>query len=75
MTEDRQSIHVYYGVERLEIIPAAADHPAYRMLVARLYSADVKVAVLEELLDLDHKTIRAWGHRRGVHQFTAQSAG
>ena len=61
LTEDGQSLHVYYGVERLEIIPAAADHPAHRMLVARLYNAGVKVAVLEELFDLDHKTIRAWG--------------
>lgn len=61
LTEDRRFLHVYYGLERLEVVPAAADHPAHRMLVARLYNADVKVAVLEELFDLDHKTIRAWG--------------
>jgi hypothetical protein len=60
-TEDGRFLHVYYGLERLEIIPAAADHPAYRMLVARLYNAEVKVAVLAELFELDHKTIRAWG--------------
>ena len=60
-TEDGRSLHVYYGLELLEVVPAAADHPAHRMLVARLYNADVKVAVLEELFDLDHKTIRAWG--------------
>ena len=60
-TEDGRFLHVYYGLERLEIIPAAADHPAHRMLVARLYNAEVKVAVLEELFNLDHKTIRAWG--------------
>jgi len=60
-TEDGRFLHVYYGLERLEVIPAAPDHPAHRMLVARLYNADVKVAVLEELFDLDHKTIRAWG--------------
>jgi hypothetical protein len=36
-TEDGRSIHVYYGLERLEVVPAAANHPAYRMLVARLY--------------------------------------
>ena len=60
-TEDGRFLHVYYGLERLEVVPSAADHPAHRMLVARLYNADVKVAVLEELFDLDHKTIRAWG--------------
>jgi len=60
-SEDGRFLHVYYGLERLEVVPAAADHPAHRMLIARLYNADVKVAVLEELFDLDHKTIRAWG--------------
>jgi hypothetical protein len=60
-TRDGRFLHVYYGLERLEVVPAAVDHPAYRMLVARLYNADVKVAALEELFDLDHKTIRAWG--------------
>ena len=61
LTEDRRFLHVYYGLERLEVIPAAADHPAHPMLVGRLYNADVKVSALEELFDLDHKTIRAWG--------------
>jgi hypothetical protein len=60
-TGDGRFLRVYYGVERLEVVPAAADHPAYRMLVARLYNAEVKVAVLEELFDRDHKTIRARG--------------
>ena len=60
-TEDGRFFHVYYGLERLEVIPAAADHPARRMLVARLYNAEVKVSALAELFDLDHKTIRAWG--------------
>lgn len=61
LTEDWRSIHVYYGLERLEVVPAAGNHPAYRMLVARLYNADVKVSALAEVFDLDHKTIRAWG--------------
>ena len=60
-TEDGRFLHVYYGLERMEVIPAAADHPARRMLVARLYNAEVKVSALAEFFDLDHKTIRAWG--------------
>ena len=60
-TEDGRVIHVYYGLERLEVVPAAGNHPAYRMLVARLYNADVKVSALAEVFGLDHKTIRAWG--------------
>jgi hypothetical protein len=52
-TEDGRFLHVYYGLERMEVIPAAADHPARRMLVARLYNAEVKVSALAELLQLD----------------------
>lgn len=60
-SEDERFIHVYYGLELLEVIPADQDHPAYKMLVARLYNARVKVSALEEVFDLDHKTIRSWG--------------
>jgi hypothetical protein len=60
-SEDKRFIHVYYGLEILEVIPADRNHPAYRMLVARLYNAGVKVSVLEEVFDHDHKTIRTWG--------------
>jgi hypothetical protein len=60
-TEDGRFLHVYYGLEGMEVIPAAADHPARRMLVARLYNAEVKVSAWAEFFDLDHKTIRAWG--------------
>jgi hypothetical protein len=49
LTEDGRFLHVYYGLERLEVVPADADHPAHRMLVARLYNAVVKVVVLEKM--------------------------
>lgn len=45
-SEDGRFIHVYYGLELLEVIPGDQDHPAYKMLVARLYNADVKVSAL-----------------------------
>lgn len=61
LSRDQRFIHVYYGLERLEVIPADHDHPAYKMLVARLYNADVKVSALVEVFDLDPKTIRSWG--------------
>ncbi len=60
-TEDERFIHVYYGLELLEVIPSDRAHFAYKMLVARLYNADVKVSALEEVFDHDHKTIRTWG--------------
>ena len=45
----------------MEVIPADCAHPAYRMLLARLYNAEVKVTVLEDVFKLDHKSIRGWG--------------
>jgi hypothetical protein len=59
----------------MEVIPAAADHPARRMLVARLYNAEVKVSALAEFFDLDHKTIRAWGLALDGGQFETLGSG
>ena len=61
LSEDERFIHVFYGLERLEVVPAQHEHPAYRMLVARLYNADLKVSTLAEVFELDPKTIRSWG--------------
>lgn len=56
-----QQLHVYYGLELLEIVPDDADHGAYKLLVGRLYNAGVKVAVLEKVFQTDRKTMRRWG--------------
>ncbi len=62
LTADEQAIHVYYGLELMEVVPANREHIAYRMLVARLYNAGVLVRTLAEVFQLDPKTMRAWGH-------------
>ena len=59
--EVHQSIHVYYGCELLERVPEDRQHPQYKLLVANLYNAGLKVACLEEVFEFDRKTMRGWG--------------
>jgi hypothetical protein len=59
--EEEKNIHVYYGLELLEVVPNNRESPAYRLLAARLYNANVRVRTLEEVFGLDRKTMRKWG--------------
>lgn len=61
LDEAEQEIHVYYGLELLEIVPNESEHSAYKLLAGRLYNAGVKVRVLEEVFEADRKTMRLWG--------------
>ena len=58
---DGRFLHVYYGLELLEVLPVDRAHPAYRLLVARLYNAGLRVQTLAEVFDVDPKTMRRWG--------------
>ena len=49
-------------LELLEVVPADREHVAYKLLVARLYNAGLRVRILAEVFQLDPKTMRAWGH-------------
>jgi hypothetical protein len=53
--------HVFYGFELLEVVPARRESVPFKLLVARLYNAGLKVAALEETFGVDRKTIRKWG--------------
>jgi hypothetical protein len=55
------SLHVYYGAELLEVVPENRQHPAYKLLVARLYNAGVKGLALQRHFQVDRKTMRRWG--------------
>ena len=67
LTADEQAIHVFYGLELLEVVPADREHIAYKMLVARLYNAGLRVRTLAEVFQLDPKTMRAWGRALRSH--------
>jgi hypothetical protein len=59
--EDTHTIHVYYGLELLEVVPDDRNHPQFKLLVANLYNAGLKVASLETAFECDRKTMRSWG--------------
>jgi hypothetical protein len=54
-------LHVYYGAELLEVVPEDRQHPAYKLLVARLYNARVKGLALQRNFKVDRKTMQRWG--------------
>ena len=51
-------LHVYYGAELLEVVPEDRQHPAFKLLVARLYNAGVKGVALQRHFQVDRKTMQ-----------------
>ena len=58
--EDEEQLHVYYGLELLEVVPADRNAPSFKMLVGRLYNAGLSRRVLQETFGVDLKTIQRW---------------
>jgi hypothetical protein len=58
---EEEQLHVYYGLELLEVVSADRDDPNFKMLVGRLYNAGLKLGVLERTFQRDGKTIQRWG--------------
>ena len=52
---------VFYGFELIEIVNNDPEDPAFKLLLARLYNAKVKLGALCESFQVDPKTIRRWG--------------
>ena len=58
---EEEQLHVYYGLELLEVVSADRSEPSFKMLVGRLYNAGVSVRVLQQTFQTDAKTIQRWG--------------
>ena len=56
-----QRLLVFYGFELIEIVKNNSGDPAFKLLLARLYNARVKLSALCESFQIDPKTIRRWG--------------
>jgi len=56
-----QRLLVFYGFELIEIVNNDPEDPAFKLLLARLYNAKVKLSALCESFQVDPKTIRRWG--------------
>lgn len=59
--DEQERLHVYYGLELLEVVSADRNEPSYKMLVGRLHNAGVSLRVLQQTFQSDAKTIQRWG--------------
>jgi hypothetical protein len=57
--DTEQRIHVYYGLELLQVVPADRQHVQYKLPVANLYNAGLKVISLENLFAVNWGSIRS----------------
>ena len=56
-----RELHVYYGAELFEIVPDDRNDTRFKLMVAHLFNAGVKVKALAEVFTVDPKTMRHWG--------------
>lgn len=56
-----QELHVYYGAELLQVVPVDKTHAEFKLFVARLYNAGLKVKSLVEQFGVSRKTLKRWG--------------
>ena len=56
--DGEELLHVYYGLELLEVVPADRNAPSFKMLLGRLYNAGVNRRILQETFGIDLKTIQ-----------------
>ena len=59
--EDQEQLHVYYGLELLEVVSTDRNDPNFKMLVGRLFNAGLSLRVLQATFQTDPKTIQRWG--------------
>jgi len=59
--DTEEQLHVYYGLELLEVVSADRNDPSFKMLVGRLHNASVSLRVLQQTFQTDAKTIQRWG--------------
>ena len=59
--QNPKELMVFLGMALLERVPHLREHIAFKMLLARLYNAKVKVLSLVECFGVAHTTLRRWG--------------
>jgi hypothetical protein len=58
--DGEEQLHVYNGLELLEVVPADRNAPSFKMLLGRLYNAGLHRRVLQETFGIDLKSIQRW---------------
>jgi hypothetical protein len=72
---DEERLHVYYGLELLEVVSADRNDPSYKMLVGRLHNAGVSLRVLQQTFQSDAKTMSNVGDERSAAAMRKSSSG
>jgi hypothetical protein len=58
---DKSHLHVYYGLELLEVVPDDKQSPQFKLMIAQLFNAGVKGVTLSDVFNVDRKVMRNWG--------------
>lgn len=58
---DKSELHVFYGLELLEVVPDNKQSPRFKLMIAQLYNAGVKGITLSDVFKVDRKVMRKWG--------------
>jgi len=56
-----RQFYVYYGAHLLQVVPADKSHAEFKLLVAQLYNAGLKVKTLAAEFGVSRKTMKRWG--------------
>jgi hypothetical protein len=57
----KSELHVYYGLELLEVVPDDKESARFKLMVAQLYNAGIKGITLSDVFKVDRKVMRNWG--------------
>ena len=60
-TSNPGNIYVYFGTALLEVISEGSSNPEFKLLIARLYNAGVKVKSITEQFGIARTTMKRWG--------------
>ena len=61
--DGEERLHVYYGLELLEVVSADRNDPSFKMLVGRLHNAGVSLRVLQQTFKAMPKRFNAGEQR------------
>lgn len=59
--KEPEKIYVFFGTALLEVIKEDRNNPEFKMLIARLYNAGLKVKTLTETFKIERTTMKRWG--------------
>jgi hypothetical protein len=59
--KEPDKIYVYFGTALMEVVEEGRNNPEFKILIARLYNAGLKVKTLKETFKIHRTTMKRWG--------------